>query len=472
MKSTGTEKEEPQELLSQESSLILKKEQIGVPLLGILLYFVLFYQGLTKEQAGTVATVFLCGWWWVREVLPIPVTSMLPFVLLPVCGALDGKGVASAYGHPMILLLLGGFILSASLEASGVHRRIALGILRRVGSSPAYLLLGFLLTSALCSMWISNTATTLMLLPIAGAVASGRGSAPILMAIAYGASIGGMATPIGTPPNLILMAIYKESFGVELGFVEWMGKVLPVVCFLLPLTWWWLSRRLHSDWRPEVSLEASGAWRPAEWRSLLVFGCAAFLWVSRKPLWGAYFPQAGDETVALAAVIALFLIPSGGPSGGSLLSWDRAERIPWGLLILFGGGIAIAKAFSATGLSVLLGDFLAHDVGLASMSLWIAVALLALSVTFLTEVTSNTATTTLMMPILAAAGIAAGLDPLCWMLPAALSASCAFMLPVATAPNAIIFATGVVTTTDLAKTGLMLNLLGALVITCWLGVLA
>lgn len=420
----------------------------------------------------------LCAVLWVTEWLPIPVTSLLPFICFPIFGIVEGKVVAQSYGHPMILLLMGGFILSTALEYSGVHKRFALRILSFLGTENKRLVGGFLLSSALCSMWISNTATTLMLLPIASAILIHKKTiAPsILLAIAYGASIGGMATPIGTPPNVILMGMYKESVGEEVAFLTWMTWVLPVVITFLPIVWWWLCRSMKTDEDDEgaVKLEELGPWRSIEKRVVIVFACTAILWITRKNFWGMYIPFAGDDTVALLAVVALFVIPSGEKNhqqqrkDEALLTWERAERIPWGLLLLFGGGIALAKGFQVSGLSTNIGAWLVEDIGLRNMPLWLSLGLLCLVVTFLTEITSNTATTTLLMPILIAAGISANIDPLLWMLPAALSASCAFMLPVATAPNAIVFATGQLTTTQMARTGLVMNLVGVVVISLWM----
>ena len=443
-------------------------------LISLLLIGMSFESSTPEWSQYTVFVVaVLCAILWVTEWLPIPVTSLLPFVCFPLFGILEGKVVAQSYGHPMILLLMGGFILSTALEHSGVHKRFALGILSILGTESKRLIGGFLLSSALCSMWISNTATTLMLLPIASAIVIHKKhiAAPVLMAIAYGASIGGMATPIGTPPNVILMGMYKESIGKEVAFLTWMMWVLPIVITFLPLVWFWLCRGMRNEEGQEnIELETLGEWRSIEKRVVFVFACTALLWITRKNVWGDFVPFVGDDTVALMAVIALFAIPSGEKSTSkeALLTWERAESIPWGLLLLFGGGIALAKAFQVSGLSENIGQWLVDDIGLRSMPLWISLGILCLMVTFLTEITSNTATTTLLMPILIAAGVSAGIDPLLWMLPAALSASCAFMLPVATAPNAIVFATGQLTTKQMAQTGLVLNCIGVVVISIWM----
>lgn len=460
------------------------------PLLAALAFGLCVGAELSWAACWTAAVTALCAAWWVLEPVPIPVTSMLPFALFPLLGVLDHKAVSTAYGHTLILLLLGGFVMSEAMARSGAHRRLAVGMVRlaggRGGATPRRLVLGFMLACAGTSMWISNTATTLMLLPVALAVidqdeeqqraAGDRGprdggiALPLLLGLAWSASIGGMGTPVGTPPNVILMGVYREVVGREIGFAEWMSMGLPVVLVLVPLAWLWVCRGLSGGAR--LTVPSVGAWTAAERRVLVVFGLTALAWVTRSaPLggWSGLLQQpwldasgAGDSTVALLAVVVFFLVPDG--RGGQLLDWESARRIPWGLLILFGGGIAIADAFEESGLSVALGGFLADDLGIAAWPLLAMLLVTCLVVTFLTEITSNTATTTLLMPVLAAAGIAAGIEPALLMVPAALSASCAFMLPVATAPNAIVYGTDRVPVARMAREGLALNILGAVVI--------
>jgi len=426
--------------------------------------------------AGAVATAAVTGWcvaWWVSEPVPIPATSMIPFAALPLLGVLSHKEVASAYGHTLILLLMGGFILSTAMAKSGAHRRLAVGIVGAVGGGGRWLVLGFMLAAALCSMWISNTATTLMLLPVAAAAleqADRELEVPLLLGLAYAASVGGLGTPVGTPPNVIFMGIYKEATGQDIAFLDWMQIGVPAVIILLPVIWLWLTRGLSET--PAPKLPTLPAWTAAERRVLAVFVVTALLWVFRSAPLGGWAgllgtPGVGDSTIALGAAAAMFALPDG--AGGRLLDWETAERIPWGLLLLFGGGIAIARAFDASGLSAAIGDGLVA-LGVTEWPALLMIGLLCLGVTFLTEVTSNTATTTLLMPVLAAAGIAAGIDPAVLMIPAALSASCAFMLPVATAPNAIVFGTGRVSVSQMAQTGLVLNLVGAVALTllCWM----
>jgi sodium-dependent dicarboxylate transporter 2/3/5 len=363
-------------------------------------------------------------------------------------------------------------MLSKSIESSGAHRRLALGMVGAVGHlGRRGLILGFMLATAICSMWMSNSATVLMMLPVALAVldADGRDDlrAPLLLGVAYAGSIGGIATPIGTPPNAVFLAVHRDVTGVEYSFAEWMGWGVPVVVILLPCAWLILSRVVERGAVRDVP--HPGPWRAAERRVLTVLLITAAAWILRKlPFagggWSAWFgiESAGDETVALAAVCAMFLTPSGEGAGRKLLDWDTAAKIPWGLLLLFGGGIAIATAFRESGLSDRLGAVLGTA---AALPVGLVILTICLGVTFLTEVTSNTATAVLLMPILAAAAGDAGLPPALLMAPAAMSASCAFMLPVATAPNAIVFGTGRVSIRRMARAGLVLNLCGAVVIT-------
>ena len=451
-------------------------------LLGALVGLAVLSAGLSPDAAWTAGVTTLCAIWWVTEPVPVPVTSLVPFVVFPLTGVLSHSQAAEAYGHHLILLLLGGFLLSAGMERSGAHRRIALGLVAAVGGGGRRLVLGVMLACAACSMWISNTATTLMLLPVVLAMIDSsddpRLARPLLLGLAYSASIGGMGTPVGTPPNVVFMGVYQEVVdGPAISFAGWMAIGVPVVVVLLPLAWLWLTRALGPDARAPT-LPRPGPITSRERRVLLLFALTAAAWVFRSQPFGGWagltgLPGAKDSTVALAAAVALFLIPSGDAGATSeagsadddrLLAWSDARRLPWGLLLLFGGGIAIAKAFGTSGLADRLGHLLAHDLGLAAWPVLLTALALALAVTFLTELTSNTATTTLLMPVLAAAGLAAGIDPVAWMVPAALSASCAFMLPVATAPNAVVYGTDRIDVRTMAREGLVLNLICAGVI--------
>lgn len=419
-------------------------------------------------MAITVLVTLWCVVWWVFEPIPIPVTSLLPIALLPLLGVLTPAQVGQAYGSPLILLLLGGFMLSRAMEYSGAHRRLALTMVNLFGAgSDRRMVFGFMAASAVLSMWISNTATTLMLLPVALAILEkARGdrlAVPLLLGIAYAASVGGIGTPIGTPPNLIFMQVFTENTGETIGFVSWMALGLPVVLVLVPLIGLWLTRNLAGF--SGIEMPPVGAWRDEEKRVMLVFGFTALAWMTRTEPFGGWsallgLNSANDASVALLAVIAMFVIPNG--KGSRLLTWDQATTIPWGVLLLFSGGICLAKAFVSSGLSPLLGEWLAS---LSHLPLWLMIATICLVVTFLTETTSNTASTTLLMPILAAAALAAGIAPEILMIPAAMTASCAFMLPVATAPNSVVYGSGKIAIARMAREGVVLNLVGAGVIT-------
>jgi|TARA_B110000305_G_scaffold27645_2_gene25680 sodium-dependent dicarboxylate transporter 2/3/5 len=456
--------------------MTLSKSFIGLtlgPLLAVMAFLTLQHLGWPAPACWTAAVTVICAVWWIFEPIPIPVTSLIPLATLPIIGVLTPAQVGEAYGSPLVLLLMGGFILSTAMEKSGAHRRIALGMVNLFGgNSSRRLVFGFMAAAAVLSMWISNTATTLMLLPVALAVIERSDddnlAIPLLLGIAYAASVGGIGTPIGTPPNLVFREIYWENTGIEIGFLTWMSWGVPVVLIFVPIIALWLTRRLNHQ--GHIDMPKVGAWQTEERRVFIVFALTALAWVTRSQPFGGWktwldVPGANDASVALLAVIAMFLIPNG--KGSRLLDWETASRIPWGMLILFGGGIAIAKAFVISGMSAALGEALA---GIAGWPILAMMAVICLCITFLTEMTSNTATTTLMMPILAAAAIAAGVPPESLMVPAAMSASCAFMLPVATAPNTIVFSTGRFTTSRMAREGAALNFVGVIVISvmCYL----
>ena len=432
-------------------------------------YAFLEYCGISGKPAIAAGITMLTVIWWVTEPIPIPATSLVPFALLPLFGIVDHKTVASSLGSHVILLLMGAFMLSKSLEKSGAHERMAVYMIRMVGvSSGRRLVLGFMLTSGFLSMWISNTATTLIMLPIALAILSHVDNrnlkVALILGIAYAASTGGIGSPIGTPPNVIFMGIYEEQTGKEFSFLDWMKIGVPVVLVALPIMALWLTRNVKLE--QEIKLPVLGQWRKEEVRTLVIFGLTALAWITRSEPFGGWSELfgvsiAGDSTVALAAVVVMFLYPNG--KGGRILDWETAKDIPWGMLLLFAGGIAIAKGFVASGLSTMLGDWLSS---LANLPLILMVLTICLVVTYLTEITSNTATATLLMPILAVAGISAGLDPSVLMIPAAMAASCAFMLPVATAPNAIAYGTGELEIRDMVKEGAVLSFL----VSCIVGI--
>ena len=438
------------------------------PLLALAAAGAFMAKGYGSDMAIVGFVAVICVVWWVFEPVPIPVTSLLPLAILQLTGVLSAAEVGQAYGSPLILLLLGGFLLSKAMEHSGAHRRIAIGMVNLFGAnSGRRLVLGFMVAAAVLSMWISNTATTLMLLPVALAVLDAtsdreRLAVPLLLGIAYAASVGGMGTPIGTPPNLIFMQVYEQTTGESISFTRWMSWALPVVVLMVPAMALILTRNIGGSL--SVALPSVGAWRTEERRVMLVFGLTALAWITRSEPFGGWrqwfdLPQANDASVALLAVVVMFLTPNG--KGQRLLTWERATTIPWGVLLLFSGGICLAKGFVSSGLSELMGQWLAD---MTLMPLYALMLVICLVVTFMTETTSNTASTTLLMPVLAAAALAVGMAPELIMVPAAMSASCAFMLPVATAPNSVVFGSGLITTSRMAREGFALNLMGALVI--------
>jgi solute carrier family 13 (sodium-dependent dicarboxylate transporter), member 2/3/5 len=438
------------------------------PVLGVVAAAASMASGYGVDMATVGFVAALCVIWWVFEPVPIPVTSLLPLAILPLAGVLSPEEVGQAYGSPLILLLLGGFLLSKAMEHSGAHRRVAIAMMGVFGvSSGRRLVMGFMAASALLSMWISNAATTLMLLPVALAVLDAvddksRLGPPLMLGIAYAASIGGLGTPIGTPPNLIFMQVYAQTTGQTISFTEWMGWAVPVVVLMVPATALILTRNLGGAL--QLQLPEAGPWHTHERRVMLVFGLTALAWVTRSEPLGGWMewlglPNANDASVALLAVVVMFLVPDG--KGQRLLSWERASTIPWGVLLLFSGGICLAQGFVSSGMSELIGQWLAQ---MTRMPLFALLIMICLVVTFLTETTSNTATAALLMPVLAAAALAAGIAPQLMMVPAVMSASFAFMLPVGTAPNTIVFGSGLITTARMAREGFLINLLGVAVI--------
>ncbi|MCG6948545.1 MAG: SLC13 family permease [Acidobacteria bacterium] len=446
---------------------------------------------LSSDGKRVVAVVLWMAVWWMTEAAPLAVTAMLPLVLFPLLGVRGVRDVAPNYSDQMVFLFLGGFILALAVESSGLHRRFALAILDTVGASPRRLVWGFLLATALLSMWLSNTATTLMMLPIAAGVASRLDSekAPIrlMLAVAYGASIGGIGTLVGTPPNLVLagMAPNLSPDLQPLTFGGWMLFGVPFVMLFLPVVGLQLGRGLAGGGGRDPNLAAEraalGPISTVERRVAVLFGVTAFSWVTRAGLdfgfvsipgwsdvlegWGV-IPDAGlltDAVPAIAAAILATLLPSGAGNGKRMLTWDDIQKgVPWGVLLLFGGGFAIADAVRAAEVDQWLAGRL-QDLSVFPLPLVIlAVCLITTSAT---ELTSNTATATLLMPVMAALASVLGVHPYLLMVPATVSASCAFMLPVATPPNAIVIGSGMVSARDFFREGIWLNLAGAILTT-------
>tara|TARA_B110000014_G_scaffold138621_1_gene96015 strand:+ start:1087 stop:2517 length:1431 start_codon:yes stop_codon:yes gene_type:complete len=452
------------------------------PLLGFFVGLISVYQGLDIIAGITLWITVWTATWWVFEAVPIPVASLVPLSMLPLFGVLSSKQVAQAYGHKLVLLLLGGFLLSRAMEKSGAHRRIALKMVSLCGGGGGKsLILGFMIASAGLSMWISNTATTLMMLPMVIAVLDGAEDkkirVPLLLGVAFAANVGGIGTPIGTPPNMVMIGYYETIKGVEISFLEWMKVGVPISITMVVLIWLWLSRNLKTKSR--VPLPSPGVWRKEEKRTMVVFFFTALAWMTRSAPFGGWksffgfisendvglyniLANANDASVAFIAVIILFCTPSGNKKNEKLLDWETANKIPWGLIILVGSGICLGTAISESGLSEQAAKLL---TGIDKLKTVFVILCVALLVTFLTEITSNTATTVILMPILGAVSTASGIEPTLLLIPAAISASCAFMLPVATMPNAVVYGTGEFSIKRMVKEGFALNLVGSLVVT-------
>lgn len=457
------------------------------PLLLLLTILLPAPPGLSQEGWRTAGVTLLMVSWWVSEALPIPVTALLPLVCMPLLGILGMEAAAAPYANPVVFLFFGGFVLARAVERWGLHRRVALHVVRAAGTRPARLVGGFMLASAALSMWISNTATAIMMLPIGislialmeeAGVGGERGSASfalaLMLGIAYGASIGGIGTLIGTPPNALLAGFLRENYGFTLGFLEWMLVGVPVVLVLLPLTWLLLTRWIFQVDQEEfpaaaqvLAREIARLGAPSRGERLvgLVFGLTALAWVTR-PVFERWLPGLTDTGIAVAAAIALFLIPVRPREAEFLLDWRTAEGLPWGVLLLSGGGLSLAAAVAQTGLAAWIGGGLAGQHQLPVILVMFAITLILV---FLTEIMSNTAALAAFLPVIAAVALGLGAHPLLLGVPAAIGASCAFMMPMATPPNAIVFGSGRITIPQMARAGFALNLVAIVLIPllCW-----
>jgi len=439
---------------------------------------------LSEEGVAVMACTLWVACWWILEVIPISVTALLPIILFPLSGAMDLETTTAAFGHRYIFLYIGGFTLAIAIERWNLHKRIALHIIRLIGTDRKMIVLGFMLATALLSMWISNTATSVMMLPIGlaiiGQFGSGNGGTEadkksfgrvLMLSIAYSASIGGIATLVGTPPNLVLAGVVQQIFNIEITFFSWMMIGLPISAFLLFTCWKYLT------WAKEFQVEqpmkggiqqikeqirALGSVSTPEKRILTVFALTALAWICRSFLINPFFPAVDDTIIAIIAAVLLFMIPAGSEDEvRPLINWEEAVKLPWGVLLLFGGGLAIAKGFSTSGLAEWIGEQLSLLEGL---SLVLTLLVLVVAVNFLTEITSNLATTAMLLPILATLAAVIGVHPYMLMVAATLAASCAFMLPVATPPNAIVFGSGYIKIPEMVKTGIWMNIISIVVI--------
>jgi solute carrier family 13 (sodium-dependent dicarboxylate transporter), member 2/3/5 len=434
--------------------------------------------GLSIAAWRAAAVAALMATWWISEALPLPVTALIPIAFLPLMGVTTTAAATAPYANPVIFLFLGGFVLALAVEESGLHRRLAINVIGVFGTRPASLVGGFMLATAFVSMWVSNTATTLMMLPLATsvlAIADRSGdqddglSSALLLGIAYAASIGGMGTLIGTPPNALFAGFVSQTLGRPVGFFQWMMIGVPIVLVALPLTWLLLTKFLvklrNEPLAGGAELVASerrslGTMSRAEGFVAAVAVMAAVAWVTR-PLYEQLVPEASDATIAVSAALVLLIVPYSWRPMSHAITWRRAETLPWGVLILFGGGLSIADAMQNTGLSKWMGDGLA---GLSSLPSFAVLLILLSSVVLIGELASNVAMTAAFLPIAAAVAQPLGMDALQLAAAVTLAASAGFMLPVATPPNAIVYSTGRFTAARMARTGFLVDILLVLII--------
>ena len=479
---------------------IKSKNKFLFGLFGIILALFGYYLvpgDVYPDAPKMAAIVILMAFYWIFEVVPIAITSLLPIILFPLFGILDAKATALFYGKEIIFLFLGGLMLAQGIQESNLHKRIALYIVNIIGSKPSKLVLGFMVATAFLSMWISNTASVMLMMPIGLSIIEeikntdiskkfmSKFAVAIMLGIAYAADIGGMATLVGTPPNMVFIEMYHEFFPnlPTIGFTQWMMMGLPIsvvfiftgwllmtkVIFRMPKAKLFKSKHLIKDLIKDL-----GKLRRDEMASGIIFLTAALLWVTGSDItlsdnftihgWRSTFglEQVSDASIAIGTALLLFITPSKDRPKHTLLTWKKAKTLPWGILLLFGGGFAIAGGFNSSGLSELVGNLFAQ---LDFDSPIVIVATVCLVLTFLTEITSNTATTNLLLPILAKASAVLGIDPRYLMIPATLSASCAFMMPIASPTQAIIFGSGYVKIKQMIRAGILFNLLGIIIVT-------
>jgi len=455
------------------------------PITFLLIYFFVSSAGLNPASQAMLGLAAWMAIWWITEAIPIAATAFLPLIFMPLLGILPIASVSSNYMHPTVMLYMGGFLLATGIEKWNLHRRIALNIINLVGTDLRKIVLGFILATGILSMWISNSATSLMMLPIGLAVVNQfkdqLGSSKqaisesmgksIMLGIAYSASIGGVATLIGTPTNTILAAVVSDLYGYTIGFNEWMMFGLPLSLVMLFICWYYLVNYAnplpaHFSLRDGKSIIKSqltnlGKMTYEEKMVMIVFGLVCFSWISRSFLLQQFLPELDDTIIVLVGVVVLFIIPAS-KEGERILDWKTAERIPWGILILFGGGLALAGGFKETGLAEWIGQRFTLIEGI---SFFLLLMIIIASVNFLTEVTSNVATASMLLPILASVALKLDLHPFGLMFGATLAASCAFMLPVATPPNAVVFGSGYLQMKDMVKAGFWLNVISIFLVT-------
>ncbi|WP_289645118.1 SLC13 family permease [Maribacter aestuarii] len=458
---------------------------VGLVLGPIAFFLILFFfhpEGLSKEANAVLATTAWIAVWWITEAIPIAVTALLPIVLFPLSGGLDLSTTSASFGHKYIFLYMGGFIIAIAIEKWNLHKRIALNIINLIGSDVRKIILGFMLATAFLSMWISNTATAVMMLPIGIAIIKQLKDNPdtvadenlifgkaLMLAIAYSASIGGVATLIGTPPNLVLAGIVLDTYGYEITFMQWFIFGLPISITLLLICWKYLTRYAFTFTQNEFPggkkeikrlLSTLGKITYEEKLVTAVFALTAFCWITRSFLLQKLLPGLDDTIIAIFFAIVLFLIPSRNKRE-RLINWDEAVQMPWGIILLFGGGMALAKGFEESGLAVWIGN---QMTSLSGLPIFLLILVLVAAVNFLTEITSNLATTAMLLPVLAPMALTIDVHPFVLMVGAAVAASCAFMLPVATPPNAVVFGSGYLRIPDMVSKGFFMNLASILIL--------
>ena len=454
------------------------------PVVFIITIFFFKPEGLSIEGNAILASTLWIAIWWISEAVPYAITSLLPIILFPLTGALGLVETSASYGHRYIFLYIGGFILAIAIERWGLHKRIALNTIKFIGTNIKSIILGFMVATAFLSMWISNTAASVMMLPIGMSIISQLVDNPnsienenkvfakkLMLSIAYSASIGGVATLIGTPPNLILAGIVEETYGIEITFSKWLMFGFPISLVLLFICWKYLTQFTFSIKQksfPGGKLEIEkqiinlGKMSYEEKIILFIFILTALAWTLRSFLLENFIPNIDDTIIALISALILFIIPASKEKNRKLINWKEAVRLPWEILLLFGGGLAIAQGFTTSGLSNWIGSQLTLFEG---ASIFILLLFLIAIVNFLTEITSNLATTAMILPVLAPLALIIEVNPLILMVGATVAASCAFMLPVATPPNALVFGSGHLTIPNMIKTGIWMNLLSILLLT-------
>ena len=471
----------------------------------LLVYFIM--PGDVEHAARlTAATAVLMAVWWMTEALPIPATALVPLVIFPVLGDASVNDIGASYGNNIIFLFMGGFLIALAMQRWNLHRRIALVTVRAMGTNPSMVVLGFMVATGFISMWVSNTATAVMMIPIgvsvlmlvaklsteiegpegmegqdadqmdmqsdevkASVIKSNFGTA-LMLGIAYAASIGSLGTIIGTPPNTLLVGYLAENHDIQIGFGQWMVVGMPIAIVFMIICWWLLTKVLY---KPEITeipggrdlmtqeIRKLGHMSQGEMRVLGMFLLAAVSWVSIPLIWPDNTPIS-DAGIAMTIAILLFVLPAGAARGVRLLDWETAKDVPWGVLILFGGGLALSGQFGSSGLTEWIGEVTS---GVGGLPVVLVVVIITAGIIFLTELTSNTATAATFLPIAGGIAIGIGIDPMLLAIPVALAATCAFMLPVATPPNAIAYGSGYVTIPQMVKAGLWLNLIGIVLIT-------